>query len=153
MTTHIRPRDIAPQAVMSYEAALADSKRIVDRLGTHIDPMILPLVATLRMCGIPTCASCEGHMDHGERYPWVNVELGQEGVLNRLIAWQNRPTGNDGKPNRNTWVLEPSPHGWFLIPQKLDLDLPTLQRYAIEFAERINHMLEAVENGKKYRTC
>lgn len=39
-----------------------------------IDEGILPLVVGLWAHGISTTSSCEGHLDHGEPYPWVNID-------------------------------------------------------------------------------
>ena len=45
-----------------------------DRLGMGIDSNILPVIAGLWAHGINTTGSCEGHLDHGEAYPWIRVE-------------------------------------------------------------------------------
>jgi hypothetical protein len=48
-------------------------KRVVDRLGKHIDKDIMDTVIVLNASGIHTTASCEGHLDHGAAYPWIDI--------------------------------------------------------------------------------
>lgn len=128
------------QSVMSYENALTVVDRLADGLGKAIDEKIRPLVAVMIMCDIETRMSCEGHATRSRPHPWVTVSLGQEAKLNCLLGWQNRP-GPANNPNHNQWVLESHPHGWCVTPRNLDQPLDVLQRYALEFAERIQLML------------
>lgn len=44
-----------------------------DRLGKEVDPTLKPLVVALRALRFGTTTSCEGHLDHGNPYPWVDV--------------------------------------------------------------------------------
>ena len=46
---------------------------MTDRLGKHVDPGIVETVVVLNLHGISTRQSCEGHLDHGTRAPWVDV--------------------------------------------------------------------------------
>ncbi len=46
---------------------------VADRLGKTIDAGILETVVVLNILGIPTIASCEGHIDWGTRAPWVDI--------------------------------------------------------------------------------
>lgn len=46
----------------------------VDGLGFRIDPKIKETVIALNALGISTTASCEGHLDHGCPYPWVDID-------------------------------------------------------------------------------
>jgi hypothetical protein len=48
-------------------------RRVVDRIGTPLDKGILDTVVALNVVGMNTTASCEGHMDHGVAYPWIDV--------------------------------------------------------------------------------
>jgi hypothetical protein len=57
----------------SYSEAIAEVERLVDGLGTHIDPRIRELVTALRMHNVDTVGSCEGHTDHGYPYPWIDI--------------------------------------------------------------------------------
>src|SRR6266700_2817447 len=47
--------------------------RVVDGLGTRIDPKIRDTVVAFNVVGIHTVASCAGHVDHGAPYPWIDV--------------------------------------------------------------------------------
>ncbi len=44
-----------------------------DALGKRLDEGIKEPVVALRAFGIPTNQSCEGHLDHGNPYPWVQI--------------------------------------------------------------------------------
>lgn len=46
---------------------------LVDNTGEHIDKKIRHIVVALRFAGFNTAASCEGHLDHGFPYPWVDI--------------------------------------------------------------------------------
>jgi hypothetical protein len=47
--------------------------QLVDKLGNPIDKNIKQVVVALRYSGFNTTASCEGHLDHGFPYPWVDI--------------------------------------------------------------------------------
>src|SRR2546426_6951982 len=47
--------------------------RIADKLGRPIDPGIRESVVALRVLGLTTDGSCEGHLDHGVRAPWIDI--------------------------------------------------------------------------------
>ena len=49
-------------------------KKITDQLGKGIDPNIRELVVALRLHGINTTSSCEGHLDHITGGPYVMFE-------------------------------------------------------------------------------
>jgi hypothetical protein len=49
-------------------------ERVTDKLGKRIDTGIFETVVAFNMAGIPTRASCEGHLDWGLPYPWVDIE-------------------------------------------------------------------------------
>lgn len=53
--------------------AMREVAAIVDRRGEPVDPGIKEAVAALRVIGLSTCGSCEGHMDWGEKAPWVDI--------------------------------------------------------------------------------
>jgi hypothetical protein len=48
---------------------------VTDKIGMPIDKGILETVVALNALDIRTSMSCEGHLDHGLPYPWVDVEL------------------------------------------------------------------------------
>jgi hypothetical protein len=47
--------------------------RTVDGLGKRIDTGIMAVVVAFNAYGLSTSASCEGHLDHGCAYPWIDV--------------------------------------------------------------------------------
>ncbi|SRR5258708_4494217 len=47
-------------------------KHITDRLGRPIDDGIFETVVALNALNIITDGSCEGHLDHGLPYPWID---------------------------------------------------------------------------------
>ena len=51
---------------------------VTDRLGNSIDEGIFETVVGLNILGITTTLSCEGHLDWGVPYPWVNFEANQD---------------------------------------------------------------------------
>jgi hypothetical protein len=55
-----------------------NSKNIGDKLGKGIDDKIFLPVVALRTYGFDTTASCEGHLNWGEPFPWIDI-----GVITR----------------------------------------------------------------------
>jgi len=49
-----------------------------------VDGKIKPLVAALRWHGFPTTMSCEGHMDRGNPFPWIEIR-GASSFKNHLL--------------------------------------------------------------------
>ncbi len=47
----------------------------IDGIGCSIDPEIKDTVIALNLMGIETRASCEGHLDHGLSYPWIDIQI------------------------------------------------------------------------------
>jgi hypothetical protein len=58
----------------SWEEAEAFARRITDGLGCPIDEGMVEIVVAFNLLGLPTCQSCEGHLDDGLPYPWVDFE-------------------------------------------------------------------------------
>jgi hypothetical protein len=54
---------------------------IVDRLGTPIDSGIKRAVQIFRTLGFETTGSCEGHLDWGLPYPWIEINT-DSSILN-----------------------------------------------------------------------
>lgn len=69
-------------------------KTWVDSLGLPIDSEIEETVVALNLLGIPTIASCGGHLDHSFAYPWIDIrqdtseinclEIEEESISNQL---------------------------------------------------------------------
>lgn len=47
--------------------------QLTDKLGREMDAGIIDTVVALNLAGFTTVQSCEGHLDHGAAYPWVNL--------------------------------------------------------------------------------
>lgn len=56
---------------MDIEQLKQQLKLTVDRLGMNIDEGIFETVLYLNAHGLNTTASCEGHLDRGLAFPWV----------------------------------------------------------------------------------
>lgn len=51
----------------------AEVEQIADELGKPVDEAIKESVVAFLASGFSTTGSCEGHLDHGTPYPWVEV--------------------------------------------------------------------------------
>ncbi|MDQ2902785.1 MAG: hypothetical protein M3Y81_04435 [Chloroflexota bacterium] len=65
-------------------------RRITDRLGCSIDEGILEIVVALNLLGFPTCQSCEGHLDDGLPYPWVDLETDEFPTFRQMLEDASR---------------------------------------------------------------
>src|SRR5580765_6275630 len=72
------------QALQDLEKHFAT--KVVDGLGLHIDAGILGTVVAFNASGMYTTASCEGHLDHGAAYPWIDVSSKEAEKLAQKIA-------------------------------------------------------------------
>ncbi len=50
-------------------------EQVTDGLGKHLDAKIKNLVVVLNLLGIKTRQSCEGHLDWGNAYPWIDLDF------------------------------------------------------------------------------
>ena len=57
--------------------------RWTDALGERVDLGIRDAVVALNLTGIPTEASCEGHLDHGKPGPWVEIGVPRRPFVSR----------------------------------------------------------------------
>ena len=58
----------------SLEENLKEVDHLADGVGYGIEPFIKRPVAILMSVGFPTVASCEGHLDRGTPYPWIDID-------------------------------------------------------------------------------
>ncbi|MDB5225422.1 MAG: hypothetical protein JWL87_374 [Candidatus Adlerbacteria bacterium] len=121
-----------PKPLMSYEEALKEVDGLADKLGHKIEEKINPLVAALRMYGIVTSASCQGHGGCGLRYPWIDVEMESIPLASRVVCAANSA--------RHWWVFEPRPTFMRLHPGNIRVKLSRMQHQALVFAERIRKL-------------
>lgn len=68
--------------------------RVIDGCGTKIDPGIMNAVIAFNAIGVNTTASCEGHLDWGNAYPWIRsgvtgVDDLENELRQALKAYQN----------------------------------------------------------------
>jgi len=61
----------------TWEEAEDFAHHLVDGIGYPIDEGILEAVVALNMIGLHTCQSCEGHLDDGLPYPWIDFETNE----------------------------------------------------------------------------
>lgn len=116
-----------------------------DRLGKPVDQKIKELVIGLRVWGIYTEGSCEGHTDRRMPFPWVDVPYEQAEEAAKLVAWQNRPVLMNGEPNDNFWVIKPG-SALRIIPENLTgAPLERLQEQAREFGQFLQSMARRTE--------
>jgi hypothetical protein len=71
---------------MKWNRITAELASASDRLGKPIDSAILPTVVALRMIGFQTNASCEGHLDHGIKAPWIEVGSVSDDLARRALS-------------------------------------------------------------------
>lgn len=57
----------------TYNEVKQEVEQIRDGLGMPIDDGVKQVVIALRLWNFPTSASCEGHLDRGAPYPWVEI--------------------------------------------------------------------------------
>ena len=60
---------------MIWEELRAEVETMIDGLGKEVDEGIVEAVTALRAFDFPTEASCEGHIECGCPYPWVDIEV------------------------------------------------------------------------------
>jgi hypothetical protein len=61
------------QKETAWKAALLALEQLTDRTGKGLDAGIKESVAALMAHGFPTIQSCEGHLDWGLPYPWIEI--------------------------------------------------------------------------------
>lgn len=68
-----------------WEDAKAFARGVTDAMGCPIDEGILETVVGLNLLGLPTCQSCEGHLDEGLPYPWIDFETDEFPVFTQAV--------------------------------------------------------------------
>lgn len=121
-----------PEPVKTYENALKEVDELCDRLCMPIDEKIKPLVAALRMYGITTTQSCQGHSRRGIRWPWIQVAMESVPAASKLVCAANA--------RGNQWVFEPRPVHMRLRPSDTTQTLERMQKQAKWLAKRIRDL-------------
>lgn len=109
-----------------------------DKLGREMDPGILETVVTLNVAGFATVQSCEGHLDHGTPYPWVNLaDVGWERIIEkdwvRVAALRDLAKERADLTNCNRYLAAD-------IEYRLQIDRYTQQN---DFYQALHDLLEA----------
>lgn len=63
---------------------------IGDGLGYPIDEGIKHVVVSFNLCGLKTSASCEGHLNWGLPYPWIDLDPLSRQKFDSIITEYNK---------------------------------------------------------------
>src|SRR5690242_18911127 len=74
----------------SWEEAEAFVRRITDGQGCPIDEGIVETVVAFNLLGLRTCQSCEGHLDGGWPYPWIDFETDEFPAFKQALEAASR---------------------------------------------------------------
>ena len=124
----MKPRNL--DEVRKEVEAMKDSK------GEPVDEKIKDLVIGLRRWGIKTEFSCEGHLDHGLPYPWIDILRGNLEDVSRILGvwWSGKDTQLPADDNPR-WVIRVAATVR-LIPEHKDITpLQILQEEAVAFGK------------------
>ena len=66
---------------------------MTDALGIPVDRLIRPTVVALRILGFRTIMSCQGHLDHGLKAPWIDIGTAPSILRTALKKVKRRITG------------------------------------------------------------
>ena len=66
-----------PEKQSAWQEMAEKIDRTTDGIGYPIDEKIKEPVIVLNLLGFQTGASCEGHLDHGNSYPWIRIDFEQ----------------------------------------------------------------------------
>ncbi len=64
-----------PEKLAEWESMSQQVNSWTDKLGKPVDENIKETVIVLNLLGLKTVRSCEGHLDSGCSYPWVDMDL------------------------------------------------------------------------------
>lgn len=128
------------QPICTFEEALAEIETLNDTImDIGVEEKIKNLVAALRMFGVKTIQSCEGH----NRPPYVEAELESMGVATKLLIHFNRHDRAD-RGKHLYWVILPMPHGFTFEPKNPLRPLTALQAEAEEFARTLVRLADTL---------
>lgn len=81
---------------------------IKDALGKSVDPGIADAVTSILALGFPTEGSCEGHVGHGSKTPWIDIGTNLPATYIKLFERDGLPH-KSGKPPHVADVFEKYP--------------------------------------------
>lgn len=89
----------------SFQKKIEELRGVTDRLGMPIDEKIIRVVAVLNLYGIRTIQSCEGHLDHGYAYPWIDVVSDMDEQLGKELTriYDNIENVRENKQDRESY--------------------------------------------------
>lgn len=76
---------VRPATVEQWLNLSKETRLFTDRVGMPIDRGVLDTVVAFRAWGFVTKASCEGHLDHGLPYPWIDIGL-DDAIEAKIVA-------------------------------------------------------------------
>ena len=121
-----------------WDRTQQEVESIGDRLGMGIEENIKETVIALKVCGFGTTGSCEGHIDWGFPYPWIDVESLQA-ETNSIIGGRYDTLRNKFKDIEDVNNQNPSEKEEFE-------ELQILQRKEVEdnevVCQRLNQLLQ-----------
>ena len=120
-----------PRTVHPYEEISQEINELADTFGMPMDSEIKELVIALRMNGVDTKLSCEGHADQCPPYPWIAFPSAEVITVGNLLC---RANANNG------WVLQVQQgHDdlYRLVPWDTSRPLIELQEAAAKLARDI----------------
>lgn len=121
---------------IKLERIRKEVERMRDGLGKPVDPKIKDLVIGLRVLGICTTSSCQGHLDRCNPYPSVDILAEDREALFKIVEWYNTWASVN---NEVFWVILPRCI-IKLRPERSDLPLEELQNSAIDFGVQIQKL-------------
>ncbi len=84
METHTEDQGgFNPEKMAVWDKVREDIESFADKLGRGVDEGIKEALAGLIVSGFHSTGSCEGHLDHGTRAPWVDIETRDAPALYR----------------------------------------------------------------------
>ena len=83
----------------TWDETVKHFTNVTDKLGKGIDAGIFETVVVLNILEVRTTQSCEGHLEWGVPYPWIDIqpEIEQKFLLHQYLArfYEQRPLNFD----------------------------------------------------------
>jgi len=90
--------------------ATKEVSKMTDTLGKPVDSLIRPTVIALRVLGFRTTGSCQGHLSHGLKAPWVDIGTPPFALL-RAIKVAKKGSAEGEKLNSELkWLVDENLH-------------------------------------------
>jgi len=126
----------------NLEEVRKEVERIRDKMGMPIDPKIKELVIGLRRWRIETLGSCEGHLEEGLPYPWVDIDPKDILRVAKIIAhWWSGKENLHPATDQPRWVIKPFAGIIRIIPEdKKSRSLQEMQKDAIAFGRYLQQI-------------